>query len=346
MTAPATFQRILVRHGVDLKTFNDEIRAAREPVVLKDAVAHWPIVAAGRESPRALADYIRRFDRGSPIPIIEIPASQGGRMFYRDDMSGFNFERSFAGLGATLDRLLALAGEPEPVTLFIESLRTEQHLADFPAAHPMPLLPPSVLPRLWVGNRVTVQTHFDLLENIACVVGGRRRFTLFPPEQIANLYMGPVEFTPAGTPVSMVPLRNPDPARYPRFAQALTHARQVELEPGDALYIPYAWWHHVESLTPFNALVNYWWNDTKSSGSPYGTLLHAAMSLRDMPPDQRMVWRAFFDHLVFTDPETALAHLTPEQRGLLGPPTPKRVREVRDILAMAFPPSPGKPPRS
>ena len=341
---PTPFQQIVVRRDVDLKTFNEEIRAASQPVVLKDAVAHWPMVAAGRESPRALADYVRGFDRGSQIPIIELAPSQGGRLFYRDDMSGFNFERSFAGLGQTLDRLLALASEPDPITLFVESLRAEQHLKDFPAAHPMPLLPPAVLPRLWVGNRVTVQTHFDLLENIACVVGGRRRFTLFPPEQISNLYMGPVEFTPAGTPVSMVSLSDPDFARYPRFAEALKHARQAELEPGDAIYIPYAWWHHVESLTPFNALVNYWWNDTRSSGSPYGALLHAAMSLRDMPPEQRAVWRAFFEHLVFTDPETALGHLSEEQRGLLGPPTPKRVREVREILAMAFPPPPGGPP--
>jgi hypothetical protein len=333
------FAQIVVRHGVDLKTFDDEIRAAGKPVVLEDAVAHWPIVAAGRQSAQALADHIRQFDRGIQVPTIEVPHSQGGRLFYREDMSGFNFERNFAGLGQTLDRLLALANEPAPITLFLESLPTEKFLPDITATLPMPLLPPSVRPRLWVGNRVTVQTHFDLLENIACVVGGRRRFTLFPPEQIANLYMGPIEFTPAGTPVSMVSLNQPDLARYPRFTEALKHAQQAELGPGDALYIPYAWWHHVESLTPFNALVNYWWNDTRSSGSPYAALLHAAMSLRDMPPEQRTVWRAFFDHLVFTDPETALGHLPPEQRGLLGPPTAKRIREVRDILAIAFPPS-------
>ena len=326
--------QIVVRHGIDLKTFREEILPAAKPVVLKGLVADWPIVRAGRESPRALADFIRGFDRGATVPIIECPVSSDGRLFYRDDMSGFNFERKVAGIGATLDRLLSLADEPQPITLFIESMPTDRHLPDFAARHPMPLLPPTVPPRIWLGNRVTVQTHYDLLENIACVVGGRRRFTLFPPEQVANLYMGPVEFTPAGTPISMVSLKNPDLERYPRFAEALRHAMQAELAPGDALFIPYMWWHHVESLTPFNALVNYWWND--ASFSPYSVLLHAALTLRDLPPHHRSAWRAFFEHLVFTDPEQSMGHLTAEQRGLLGPPSAKRTHEVRDILRQAF----------
>jgi hypothetical protein len=334
---------ILVRHGVDLKAFREQIVPACKPVVMKDLVADWPAVRAGRESPRALADFIRGFDRGLSVPIIECPASAGGRLFYRDDMSGFNFERKIARIGATLDRLLELAADSQPITLFIESMRTEDSLPEFAAAHVMPLLPPSVPPRIWIGNRVTVQTHYDMLENIACVIGGRRRFTLFPPEQIANLYMGPVEFTPAGTPVSMVPLEDPDLARYPRFSEALRHSQQAELDPGDAIYIPYAWWHHVESLTPFNSLVNYWWNSGPQIGSPYAVLLHAAMSLRDLPPDQRAVWRAFFEHLVFTDADTALAHLPPSQRGLLGPPSPERAKAIRGILMQALGRADGKP---
>ena len=65
-------------------------------------------------------------------------------------------------------------------------------------------------------------------------------------------------------------------------------------------------------------------------------LLHAALALRDLPPDQRAVWRAMFEHLVFTAPEDAMAHLPPEQRGLLGPPSAERTGEVRGILAQAF----------
>jgi hypothetical protein len=333
--------QILVRTDVDLKTFREEIEPGGKPVVLKGVVDHWPAVQAARESPRALADHIRRFDRGRAASIIELPAAAKGRLFYREDMSGLNFTRYAAPIGPTLDRLLSLQDATNPVSVFIESMITEEFLPEFAAAHPMPLLDPMYGPRIWIGNRITVQTHYDLLYNIACVVGGRRRFTLFPPEQIANLYMGPLDFTPAGAPVSMVALKDPDLARYPRFAEAMRHAVSAELEPGDGLYIPYAWWHHVESLTPFNVLVNYWWNSAPKLGSPYAVLLHAAMSLRDLPADQRAVWSTIFDVLVFSDPDTALGHLAPTQRGLLGPPSAQRLRDVRNILAQAFSRSPG-----
>lgn len=168
------------------------------------------------------------------------------------------------------------------------------------------------------------------------MVAGRRRFTLFPPEQLANLYPGPIDFTPAGTPVSMVQFVAPDLARFPRYTEALRHARSAELEPGDAIYIPYAWWHAVESLTPLNALVNYWWNDAPRLGSPYAVLLHAAMSLRDLPADQRHVWKAMFEHFIFQDPAHSMAHLAPEHRGLLGPPSARRMQEVRSVLAQTF----------
>ena len=328
--------QILVRDHVDLKTFREEIVPACKPVVLKGLVADWPAVQAARESPRALANFIHRLDNGKQILMMEGPPSIRGRIFYREDMSGFNFDRRPTLISAMLERLLAQAKDPNPPTLFIESAPIENSLTGFAAAHANPLLDPEVQPRIWIGNFVTVRTHFDLYENIACVVGGRRRFTLFPPDQAANLYLGPIDFTPSGVPVSMVPLHEPDLTRFPRFAAALEHALCAELEPGDALYIPYGWWHHVESLTPFNVLVNYWWNPSPKMGSPFGVLLHAALSLRDMPPDQRAVWRALFDHYIFTDPESSMGHLSPGQRGLLGPPSVARTREIRNILAQTF----------
>jgi hypothetical protein len=328
--------QIVIRSGVDLKTFREEIVPANEPVVLKDLVKDWPAVRAGRQSAQALGDYLRGFDQGRQVAVLEGPPSIRGHFFYRDDMRGLNFERRPATISATIERLLAQMDDPNPPALYIESTPTHEHLPSFAADNPQPLLAPSVMPRLWVGNTLIVQTHFDLSSNIACVVGGRRKFTLFPPEQIENLYVGPIEFTISGPPISMVSLNAPDLARFPRFAEALKASRSAELGPGDAIFIPYAWWHQVQSLSPFNVLVNYWWNEARQAGSPFDCMLHAVLTLRDLPPAQRAVWRKMFEHYVFTPPDQALAHLPREQRGMLGPPSPERANAIRAILARAF----------
>jgi hypothetical protein len=333
MSEPA---QIPVRRGVDRRIFESEVVPAGQPVVLGGLVAGWPLVQAARESRDALAQAIRALDAGREPHVMEAPAEAGGRLFYRDDMSGFNFTRAPAGISATVDRLLRLADTQDARAIFLESTSTRGYLRDFAATHGMPLLDERVEPRIWIGNAVKVNTHFDLAYNIACVAGGRRRFTLFPPEQIENLYIAPLDFTPSGAPVSLVQLTRPDHARFPRFAEALRHAVQAELEPGDALYIPFGWWHHVESLTPFNVLVNYWWNDAPDQGAPHGALLHALLAIRDLPADQRAVWESVFRQLVFADPARALEHLEPARRGMLSAPSPERTRSIRELLVRAL----------
>ena len=120
-------------------------------------------------------------------------------------------------------------------------------------------LDPAIQPRLWIGNRVTTPAHFDEFHNVACVVCGSRRFTLFPPAQVRNLYIGPLDFAPTGAAISMARLDRPDDPRFPLLRMALAEAQVAELQPGDAIYIPPLWWHHVASLGRLNALVNYWW---------------------------------------------------------------------------------------
>ena len=58
----------------------------------------------------------------------------------------------------------------------------------------------------------------------------------------------------------MVHVTSPDLERFPLFASALEKAFTAELRPGDAIFIPHDWFHHVEALERFNILVNYWWS--------------------------------------------------------------------------------------
>ena len=166
------------------------------------------------------------------------------------------------------------------------------------------------------------------------MVAGRRRVTLFPPEQLSNLYVGPLEFTLAGQPISMVRLEQPDFERYPRFRDALAQAQVAELEPGDALFVPYMWWHHIESLHAFNVMVNYWWDDTPAwQGSPFEALVHAIRSVKSLPERKRAIWQRVFEHYVFQQDGDPVAHLQPRQRGIQGAPSPQLAEFMRDYLA-------------
>jgi hypothetical protein len=316
--------------AVDAVRFRDEILPLNQPAVLKGLVKDWPAVQSGLQSDAALCDYLKGFDAGKPVETLFGPPAIKGRFFYSEDLQGLNFERRTQPVSETLTQLLAAKGSAQPPALFIQSASLPDCLPDFGRDNALALAGVGAVPRIWIGNRVTVTTHYDLSDNIACVVAGRRRFTLFPPEQIENLYVGPIHFTLAGQPVSMVPLDAPDLERYPRFAKALEAAQTAELEPGDALYIPYFWWHHVQSLADFNVLVNYWWNAAHDFGGlPYDCLLHGFLTLRHLPANQRAAWRAMFDHYVFQTGTDPVAHLPPENRGALAPMTPELAAQIK-----------------
>ena len=133
------------------------------------------------------------------------------------------------------------------------------------------------------------------------MVAGRRRFTLFPPAQLPNMYVGPLEFTLAGQPISMVRLESPDFEEYPRFREALEHA-QARRARARATPCSFRTCGGItsQSLEPFNVLVNYWWDDMPPwQGSPFEALLHGILAVRNLPPERREIWRQAFEHFVF-----------------------------------------------
>jgi hypothetical protein len=318
---------------VDRDLFDREIRPTRQPAILRGVGRDWPAVRAARQSAHAAVDYVKRFSHADPVNAIVGEPDIEGRFFYTPDLKGLNFTRGRSPLDPFLDRLLRDRTVPRPYAMAVQSIPTPELLPGFAEENRIDLVDAAVVPRLWLGNAIRVATHYDLQENIGVVVVGRRRFTLFPPDQVANLYMGPLELTPAGTPISLVDPANPDLDRYPRFAEAIAVAQDATLEPGDAIYIPFHWWHAVDSLEPVNIFMNYWWNPATSvGGNPYDALLLALYSLRNLPEDQREVWRTMFDHLVFHRNGDPVAHLPAEIQGVLGPPTPDLAGRMRATL--------------
>lgn len=326
-------RKIVEYHGVDAATFRRDILPAARPAVLRGLARHWTAVQAALESPAALAEHLKSFDPGRPVRAVVAPPEAEGRFFYNADLSGLNFEPRMTTVSQALDLLLRHAETDRPPALALQSIPEPDALPGFSQANPNPLLGSEVAPRLWIGNAVTVHTHHDMNDNLAIVAGGRRRFTLFPPEQTRNLYIGPFERTPAGPPVSMVSIAAPDLERHPRFVEAWAESETAELEPGDAIFIPYMWWHHVQSLDRLGVLVNYWWNPAPADMRPLEALIHAMTMVRDLPPSQRSVWREMFDAFVFQPGDVPGGHLPPALRGVQGATSAETRAEVRAILA-------------
>jgi hypothetical protein len=309
--------------------------AENRPVLFKGAAAEWPLVQAGRRSSRQAAEHIAAFDSGQPVVVYRGQPEEGGRFFYNAAVDGFNFIAAREPLGPVLEALLA-PGSGSRESIYIGSTDLGIYFPGFEEANSLdlgevdPSLTDGVTKSIWLGNRTTATCHYDFSNNIAVCAVGRRRFTLFPPDQVANLYPGPLEPTPGGQVVSMVDFKAPDLARFPRFADALATAQVAEMEPGDVLVYPAMWWHHVEALSDFNALVNYWWNAVPAYlDSPQVTLLHALLSLRDRPPAEKAAWRAIFDHYVFGDAEAPRAHLPAHAQGPLAPIDDTIARRLR-----------------
>lgn len=308
-----------------------DIRRAAEPAVLKGIARDWPVVAAARRNQAAA--YLKVLATTAPVPFMRAPPEIEGRLHYEGEASGRNFERREAPLGDLLDLLEAEAGKARPDALALQGMPAPERLPGFAEANRLDLLPPAIIPRLWIGNAAKVAIHHDPSENVACVAAGRRRFTLFPPEAVGDLYMGPFHETPAGVQVSLTHVTAPDLDRFPRFARALEVGQEAELEPGDAVYIPFHWYHHVEALEPFNILVNYWWDAAPAwAGSPWDAMMHGMMTLRALPADQRRAWKAMFDHYVFEADGDAGAHLPEASRGILARPSPQAAARMRIML--------------
>ena len=325
-------------HNVDLQTLSEEVIPRDRPAVLKGLVKDWPIVRAGGQSPQALLEYVRERDLSRPVRVLVGQPDIKGLYFYRDDMSGLNFEYAHRPFHAAFASILAGQNQPNPPSIYTGATSVEEHFPQIGTENTLDILSQHVTDQpvkswLWLGNAVTAATHYDNLDGINCIVAGRKRFTFFPPDQFPNLYIGPLDLAPGGQPTSLVKVSEPDLERFPRFAQALEAAETVEVEPGDAVFIPSMWWHNVESLEPLNLSMNFWWFEgPKGAAEPFAALAHGLLAITALPAGDRELWRRMFEHYVFRPNGDPAPYLPPERRGMLGPLHPGQEGYMRAQL--------------
>jgi [protein]-arginine 3-hydroxylase / protease len=107
---------------------------------------------------------------------------------------------------------------------------------------------------LWIGSRGCASgLHFDRAHNFNIQVYGKKRWVIFPRSQQSLVYLpsnlkkrhfSPIDFD------------QPDYERFPRYREATPI--EFEMQPGETLFLPVGWVHHVRTLE-FSIGVNLWW---------------------------------------------------------------------------------------
>jgi hypothetical protein len=313
----------------------DDLLACGKPTVLRGIVSTWGLVRAGLRSIDDAMNYLRSFSNGKTLAASFAGPEAAGRLFYNEDYTRLNFEARRVRLEEVLDQIRSHLSDERAPTIYIGSTIIDPYLPRFREDNDLGFaaLGIDAPPAIWIGNRTIASCHYDAPNNLACCAVGRRRFTIFPPDQIANLYPGPMDPTPGGQAISLVDFADPDFARFPRFRAAIDAGYSAVLEPGDAIFIPSMWWHHVEGLSPFNTLVNYWWTTSPDFvPTPANALYHAMWSIRDRPVKEKEAWRAVFEYYVFGPPSRTTEHIPGKAQGVLGPMDEERARYLRAML--------------
>ena len=323
-------------HDVTEKMFQESIVPLYQPAILKNIVSDWEVIKLVQQSPTALGNY--RHQATYQYPPVELFVGDpeiAGRYSYGTSVDEYNFKRVKTDFQNVVNHLSAGLNQPLPVSAYAGAIDIETQMPLFCERNPAPtfLAGKSASARAWIGNAANISTHFDVQDNIACLVSGKREFMLFPPEQVANLYVGPIDKTIAGPPTSLVDMNAPDFKQHPLYAKALEAAQVAVLEPGDALYIPSLWWHNVKSQGQFCMLVNYWWDNPEfGRNKTMLALINGLYSISHLPQAEREAWRALFDHFVFQSNGSPLDYLPDEQRGVLGKMTPQRYSKIENFL--------------
>ncbi len=304
-----------------------------EPLVIRELCAHWPQVAAAKKGERQALSYLLELANNAPVRSFSADAMHQGRYFYNADLSGLNFSQHADSLKSVLDKLVDKLAHTQADSLYMGSTAVEYCAPGFSLDNPLEVTDYNCLTSLWVGNHSHIAAHYDNADNLACVAAGKRTFTLLPTEQVNNLYVGPLEFTPAGQAISLVDFNNPDFTRFPRFKEAAEKAQTATLTPGDAIYIPALWWHQVSATQPFNVLVNYWWRQAPEYlANPFDAMLHSMLAIKDLPKEHKQKWQQLFNHYVFADELDLTNHIAQPAHGILADIDELTARKIRQLL--------------
>jgi hypothetical protein len=224
------------RHsGLSRRDFLLSYYSRNEPVLLEDVCDEWRACAVWS------SEYL--LERLGDVPV-EVMANRESDVDYELNAGAHRTVMSYAAYVAAISKLRASNDlylvannkllESDAAKLLWEDFELDRRY----------LRPRSAKKRtfLWHGPAGTVTPlHHDTMNVMFQQVVGWKRFTLVPAGETPSVYNTRGVF-------SEVDAKDPDLGRYPDFANA--HPVHVSVGPGEALFIPAGWWHHVEALEP------------------------------------------------------------------------------------------------
>lgn len=112
---------------------------------------------------------------------------------------------------------------------------------------------------IWMNHSaVSTSAHYDPHHNLLCVLCGEKCVTLWPPS--VTPLMQPHAFCGESSNHSTFHLSTQHPQEF-KPATAAAHSSglffKIDMQAGDALFLPAGWWHEVHS-SPRTIAVNYW----------------------------------------------------------------------------------------
>jgi hypothetical protein len=230
------------------EAFRERFFTAERPVVLVGAVLRWKACSSWTE------EYLR-----STIGdvVVSVSVSTDG-IFGGDPKKGMTARREVMKVSDFLDLMYGRKQSAKRYYLQQQLLHDAFPALAFDIEAPIYGRHKQLgKPALWLGPAGSISpAHYDISHNFLAQVSGRKRVVLYPRRDLDKLY--PFSMMSSIPHLSRVDIEKPDLTRFPRFIEAT--AFEATLEPGDMLFIPFAWWHQVYSIEA-GASVNFFWSD-------------------------------------------------------------------------------------
>lgn len=217
--------------GLMGEAFLDHFYALSRPVVLEGALESWPAVA--KWTPGYMAEKVGsaeiEYQGGrTSNPDFEMTKDRHkqkmpfDRFIAEIEQSGYGNDLYITAYNSATNR--AALAPLEADLSYLDAYLTREH------------------GMMWIGPMGTfTPLHFDLTNNLIAQVRGSKRLVLLPPSETQRLYNHKHVFSAVHDIT--------DEERLSRFPLARdAQVFEVDLEPGDAIFVPIGWWHQVTSL--------------------------------------------------------------------------------------------------